>query len=271
MDTTVGEVLRVAAQTLGRAGIETSRLDVLVLLEDITGISRSSLLAHPEIELSKTQYIRLNNYITQRKKHVPLAYIRGKAPFFGRDFAVNTHVLVPRPETETIITFLKGLALPARPKIADVGTGSGCIGITAALEIPGADIYVYDISPEALKIAARNAAAHHVSVRSARQDLLRDCRESFDVILANLPYVPTEQAINKAAAHEPRQALFSGRDGLDHYRAFFDQLAALPALPRTVIIEAEPHQHTELARLADRQGYALKKSEGFVQLFALQD
>ncbi len=270
MKRSLSDVLAAATRKLTDAGISTARLDILILLEDITGMDRSALLAHPEMELLHDQIDLLNKYVTQREKHVPLAYIRGRTSFYGRDFMVNDHVLVPRPETETIITFLKELALPTPVKVADVGTGSGCIGITAALEIPHAEVFVYDISSDALKVTAANATAHHVSVHAAQQDLLRDCHESFDVILANLPYVPITQHINKAAAHEPKLALFSGQDGLDHYHAFFDQLSGLPALPRTIIIEAEPHQHNELNHLAASQGYALKKSEGFVQLFALK-
>ncbi len=269
MGRNIGDLLRDSTQTLADAGISTARLDVLILLEDLTGKDRSLLLAHPEMELPARIIARLNKYITRRTDHIPLAYIRGKASFYGRDFAVNNKVLVPRPETETIITFFKELGLSGYIKVADVGTGSGCIGITAALEIPDVEAYLYDISQDALKVAAVNAAAHHVSVHIKQQDLLEGCSESFDVILANLPYVPTIQRINKAAGHEPKLALFSGEDGLDHYRTFFEQLATLPALPSIIIIESEPEQHGYLMQLAASKGYTLKKGEGFIQLFAL--
>ncbi|HEX8763020.1 MAG TPA: peptide chain release factor N(5)-glutamine methyltransferase [Candidatus Saccharimonadales bacterium] len=266
---TTGEYLTQASVVLEVAGINTARLDVLILMEDVLKTSRALILAHPEKALLPAQTSLLNKFITRREKHVPLAYIRGKAAFYGREFIVNEHVLVPRPETEMMISFLKNIDLPEQPKIADVGTGSGCIGITAALELPTARIFLYDIDKAALKVAATNVGLHRVPVQLRQQDLLEGCHEHFDVILANLPYVPTTQDLNKAATHEPRQAIFSGKDGLDHYRRFLEQLTDLPSLPRHLIIEAEPSQHATIAGMASRHGYTLKKSEGFVQHFAL--
>lgn len=266
---TVGDFLAQASRDLHRSGITTARLDVLILLEDVLQMNRASIFAHPEKELSASNVSSLNNYITQRKRHVPLAYIRGKASFYGRYFVVNKHVLVPRPETEAMINILRELSLPAEPNIADIGTGSGCLGITAALELPHARVFLYDIDVSALKVAVTNIALHGVSAQPAKQDLLVNCREDFEVILANLPYIPTAQGLNRAATHEPRHAIFSGEDGLDHYRQFFKQIALLASSPRHLIIEAEPYQHLTLQQLAAQSGYMLRKSEGFIQHFAL--
>lgn len=261
---TVGEFLKQATDLLAKAEVESARLDVLVLLEDTLDKNRANLLAHPEIELSPVQIAKLNSFIAQRQTHVPLAYIRGKAAFYGRDFVVNEHVLVPRPETESLIELAKALPISA-PRIADIGCGSGCMAITAALEIPGAAVFAYDIDPEVLNVARLNVQRLKANVQLAQSDLLKNITEQFDVILANLPYVPDEYPINQAAGFEPQLALFAGTDGLDLYRIMFGQLH-----DRTVsfvITEALIEQHSALADIAAAAGYRLETTDGLAQLF----
>lgn len=254
---------------LQKVHIASARLDCIILLEDVLGIDRSLILAHPEIELSEAQIARLNNYITRRLDQEPLAYIRGTTEFYGRKFIVNKFVLVPRPESEDCITILKNVPLPiAEPKIADVGTGSGCLGITAKLEIPTSKVYIFDISREALDVAQKNAQLHKITVHPKQQNLLEGSGEQFDVILANLPYVPSDYPINKPTEHEPQLALFSGTDGLDHYRLFWKQISVLPYKPTYVITESMTLQHSEIQQLAKDAGYNLIKTIGLVQLFS---
>lgn len=267
---TTGEFLQANAAALQKAGIETARLDCLVLLEDALGIRRSSILAHPEMELTSEQQANLEARVAQRGKHQPLAYIRGKAAFYGHDFIVNSAVLVPRPESETIIDLLKQLPLANGITIADIGTGSGCLAITAALELPQSRVDAYDISDAALAIAQQNATALHAHVDFRKSDLLTSV-EPAKVLLANLPYVPEHFPINKAAAHEPGLALFSGADGLNHYKLFWHQISILSQKPRFVITEALPEQHHALAELARHAGFVQDHKEGLVQLFALAD
>jgi release factor glutamine methyltransferase len=266
---TIGQFLKNATDALVVAGVDSARLDCLVLLEDVLKKDRSHLLAHPEIPLSDAQLTRLNNYVTQRKTHVPLAYIRGKICFFGRDFYVNTDVLVPRPETESIIELLLELDLPAQAGIADIGCGSGCIGITAALEMPDVHVSLYDIDSAALAVAEQNAKMLKANVTLKRQDLLTNCDDHFDVILANLPYVPKAYTVNAAAKHEPSQALYSGPDGLDHYRRIWKQIAARTDKPTRVIIEALPTQHAQLTEFARNASYALTGHKDFVLAFSI--
>lgn len=266
---TVGDFLSTSTKTLTDAGIDTARLDCLVLLEDILGKDRASVLAHTDDNLTSAQLTQLEAWVERRKLHTPLAYIRGKAMFYGRTFLVNEHVLTPRPETETIITFLRELSLPDQPRIADIGTGSGCIGISAALEIPESQVDLYDISREALQLADKNALDLGASLRCRESDLLSSVEDTYDVIVTNLPYVPDAYPINAAAAHEPALALFSGADGLDHYRAFWSQAGTLSHKPQFVITESFPAQHHTLALLARNSGYVLERSEGYVQLFSL--
>lgn len=259
------EFFQSARQKLAQAGIESARLDVLVLLEDTLGIGRASLLAHPELKIPAAQLRKLNNYIIQRSKHIPLAYIRGRAPFFGRSFIVNNQVLVPRPETESIIELLKTTHFDQPPIIADLGCGSGCIGITAALEIPGSIIHFYDIDRDALAITKNNARLHKVLGQYHISNLLDSWHTDYNVVLANLPYVPEGYPINKAAGFEPRLALFSGQDGLDHYRLMWQQIAKRSFKPTHVIVEALPEQHPDLQSLAKTAGYQLHNAQGYAQ------
>jgi len=266
---TIGDFLSTSTKALADAGIDTARLDCLVLLEDILDKDRASILAHTDDRLTATQQTQLEAWMELRKQHTPLAYIRGKAMFYGRTFLVNEHVLTPRPETETIITFLRELSLPDQPRIADIGTGSGCIGISAALEVPDCQVDLYDISPEALEVANKNAQNLGAGVRCLESDLLNSVEGVYDVIVTNLPYVPDAYPINDAAAHEPALALFSGADGLNHYRTFWTQAGAISHKPQFIITESFPAQHHTLALLARNSGYVLERSEGYVQLFSL--
>lgn len=263
---TVQEFLKEATKTLDTAGVPSARLDCLILLEDALNLNRAAILAHPEAAVTPPQLSKLNKQITQRANHTPLAYIRGRAPFFGREFAVNRHVLVPRPETETMIEMLKNLPLPPHPALADIGTGTGCIGVTAALEIKGARTVLYDIDPEALKVAARNIKDLNAKVTYRKADLLAAKPEA-DVLLANLPYVPERYSINQAAEHEPKLAIFGGKDGLNLYRRFWDQVTGLPKKPKFVLTESLPPQHDDLSALAKSSGYELYQTQDFIQIF----
>ncbi|HEU4914854.1 MAG TPA: peptide chain release factor N(5)-glutamine methyltransferase [Candidatus Saccharimonadales bacterium] len=265
---TVQEFLATNIADLKKAGIQTPRLDCLVLLEDVLGRDRANLLAHTEDVIPRSKIILLNKFITQRKKHVPLAYIRGKAAFYGRDFMVNPHVLVPRPETESIIELAKELRIRGA-RVADVGCGSGCIGITFALEVPGNEVTLIDIDEGALHVSMNNAAKYAAGVWFCQNDLLKGIPGAFDVILANLPYVPEEYQVNQAATHEPALALFAGSDGLDLYRSFWEQLASSRKKPRFAITESLLEQHQSLAELAKTAGYHLMKTDGLAQLFQI--
>ena len=217
-----GEFLAQATARLQAAGIDTARLDCLILLEDALGKNRATILAHPEQPIDKETLHTLELQLAQRVRHKPLAYIRGKSMFYGREFIVNQHVLVPRPETEDMINLLKKLPVKDA-QIADIGTGSGCIAITASLELPGNAVDAYDISQSALAIAERNSQQLAADIRCLTSDLLSSLVTNYNVILANLPYVPDHYPINTAAGFEPEVALFAGPDGMDTYKLFWQQ------------------------------------------------
>lgn len=259
--------LKQASDRLKDVGISSARLDALILLEDCTHHDRGWLLAHPELKLSPTQLKKLNKQIEIRATHEPIAYIRGFCEFYGRRFKMNRHVLEPRPESETMVELLLKLPLPGKPKIADIGTGSGAIGITAKLELPEAEVDLYDIDSACLAVARHNAVLHELHLHAYKRDLLSRPVRSYDAILANLPYVPDRWQINEAAAMEPRIAIFGGKDGLDLYRRMFEQIVSAPTKPRFVLTECLPPQHEQLQTVAESGGYKLLKSRDFIQIF----
>jgi release factor glutamine methyltransferase len=230
------------------------------------------------MEIKPGQVEQLKKLLNRRAKHEPLAYIRGRTEFYGRNFKVGPGVLVPRPESETIIELL--LEIPeviksqkdatnhgATFNIADVGTGCGALGITAALELPNCQVELLDIDESALEIARLNVAMHTTSVLVTASNLVANCQQQNDILLCNLPYVPDEYPINKAASHEPPIALFGGKDGLDLYRSLFDQISLISHRPLYILSEALPESHEVLLKIAANSHYELAESRDFVQLF----
>ncbi len=263
---TTSDWLKYTQAELKAAGIDTARLDCLVLLEDGTNKDRSWLLSHPEYELQGSILKKLNIKIAQRAKHTPLAYIRGHAEFYGREFVVNEHTLVPRPETESIIDLLKSLTPAVGTHVLDIGTGTGCIAVTAALELPNIHVSACDINDTCLHIARRNAKKLGASVSFFTSNLLAPAPPQ-DILLANLPYVPDDFAINTAATHEPALALFGGPDGLNLYRRLFEQISQNNWQPSYIITESLPEQHSTLIKLAATAGFTLQTSDDLAQLF----
>lgn len=275
-----------ATEKLRTADVGSTRLDVLVLLEDLLHKDRSWLLAHPETKLLAAQQKKLEKQISRRVSQEPLAYIRGFSEFYGRRFKVNKRVLEPRPESETMIELLKELVTSDQLlvnskdksknyklktknsiRIADVGTGSGALGITAALELHNHNIDLFDIDASALAVAKHNCALHELHLRTVKRDLLRNSHKSYDVILANLPYVPNRWKINKAAAMEPRLAIFGGPDGLDVYRRLFEQLSHFSWRPKYVLTESLPPQQEKLELIARSYHFKQAKKQDFIQIF----
>jgi len=266
-----------STSSLTNAGVGTARLDCLVLLEDATGKDRAWLLAHPEFTVQGSTLHNLKSWVKRRIKHEPLAYVRGKSEFYGREFIVNAHTLEPRPESETIISLLKqtledrSLKMEDGRNIVDIGTGSGCLAVTAKLEMPHLNVYATDIDQLCIKTAKENAKNLQADVTFYSGDLLDSLPSSIfqlpTSILANLPYVPNAHTINQAAMFEPKHAIFGGPDGLDIYRRFFVQVTKLALKPNYILTESLPFQHKELVRIAKISGYKLQKTADFIQAF----
>lgn len=259
--------LRQSTAKLKAADVGSARLDCLILVEDTLHKDRAWLLAHDDTDLPKAQVQALNKKVERRAKHEPLAYIRGFSEFYGRRFKINRHVLEPRPESETMIDLLLKLPLPPSVAIADVGTGSGALGITAKLEIPEAEVDLYDIDAGVLAVARHNAEMHELYLKAYKRDLLRRPARDYHVVLANLPYVPSHWQLHPSVLMEPKIAIVGGSDGLDYYRRLFTQLPKMDKPPQFILTEALPPQHLKLAQIANQAGYDLLDYQDFIQVF----
>lgn len=247
-----------------------------MLLCDALCKDKAWVLANTDNELPDIVLKTLNKQLDKRSSHIPLAYIRGKSEFYGRVFKVNKHTLVPRPETETMIELLNELVKDDGHKttIVDVGTGSGCLAITAKLEHTYARVIAVDISQEALGVAKTNAQVLEAEVEFATGNLLEplarmDLTEADNlIILANLPYVPENYDLNESAKHEPKLALFAGKDGLNLYREMFVQIKQLKLKPNHILTESLTSQHSNLEQIALPYGISLFETEGLTQIFS---
>jgi release factor glutamine methyltransferase len=276
---TIEKWLRDSTNLLNTSGIQSSRLDALILLEYILNKDRTWILAHPEHVISVLETTKLNNVLTKRADNVPIAYIRGKSEFYGREFKVNHFVMQPRPETEAFIDLLRALMheedvssrLPKTPLLVDVGTGSGAIGTTIALELQNMDVRLLEVDADAAKVAKINVDLFTLKIPVIISDLLTNAPPKVDIVIANLPYVPDDYAINEAAKKEPRKAIFGGPDGLNIYRRMFNDIKNRSYKPLLILIESFPSQHLKIAKIAAKSGYLAHSNAGFVQAYILQN
>jgi len=241
-----------------QAGQDSDRLDTQVLLEHVLGIDRAILYTHPEREVTTEQEQQFLALIERRMQGEPIAYLVGHEEFYGLDFLVDKRVLIPRPETEMLVETALHLVrerLDAKqtPLVADIGTGSGAIPITLAVEEPRLPyLYAVDISRGALAVAQQNCQRHSVEQRIhlLHGDLLTPLPEPVDLLIANLPYVGTDEVnvmTRDVLDYEPHQALFSGPNGLDLLQRFFEQVRTVEKLkPHGVMVLEIGYRQREL-------------------------
>jgi len=213
------QALERAREMLTRHKIEDAALEAEVLMAHALKITRTQLLTEPDVELKKRQEDTFKTFIKRRIKGEPNAYITGHREFYGLDFLVDNRVLIPRPETEILVEqAILHAKNYANPVIVDVGTGSGAIAVCLAKNLPAAEIYAVDISRAALKIAARNCEKHEVRdrIKLLQGNLLEPVPAAVDIIVANLPYVLTDEVPKvNTAGFEPEGALDGGPDGTE--------------------------------------------------------
>jgi len=224
---TLHETLTSALSRLTTANVPSPRMNAELLLMFTLGCDRAYLHAHPDRELSASEQARYDDALAERARSVPAQYITGHQEFWAMDFIVTPAVLIPRPETEHVIETVLQLACvgrapsPAALRLVDVGTGSGCIALALANELPQAEIHATDISPAALEIARANAARHQLGsrVQFHETDLLQGLEpKAFDFVISNPPYVGECEADLvqlEVRKFEPRQAVFAGPTGLE--------------------------------------------------------
>jgi len=235
---TVGDALKAGNQAL-RGIAESPWLEAEILLGHLTAVARATLLAHPERRLAVAHVRQYRELVRRRASGTPLPYLTGRATFYNLDLAVTPDVLIPRPETETLVD----LALRAQPKtIVDVGTGSGCIAIALTTQLPRARAVATDRSKAALRVAAANARSYcvHDRVHFVHCDLARPLRGPVDLLVSNPPYIAEAEwptLPRSVRDHEPRLALDGGADGLAVVRRILAVARRVVAPGGTVLIE----------------------------------
>ena len=256
---TLRAALAGAVKRLRARDPDGARYDATSLLSHVVGRDAAWLLAHDDVAFDDAELALFEAALVRRERGEPIPYITGSAGFFGRRFAVDPRVLVPRPETEAVVDVALAVTRAAGPGphlLCDVGTGSGAIAVTLACELPDARITAIDVSAAALAVARRNANAFGAAGRIAfvEGDGLRAApgAERFRCIVANLPYVRTVDVAGPPhpTSFEPRLALDGGTDGLDLYRALLRDAPARLARDGVVVMEAGPDSVPALAVLA---------------------
>ena len=257
---TVDECRRQAVPQLRAAGVDTPLLDANVLLGEVLGVDPALIPISGERRLTVGQSRRLETLVRRRAAREPVAYIVGRKSFADSSIHTTSAVLVPRPETETLVAATLGAARELRPHaVIDVGTGSGAVAVALARAMPKMLVIAADVSREALAVARRNIDAWGVGARACpmRADGLRAVHPSQTVVAANLPYVPSAVLPTLApevSTWEPRQALDGGADGLAVIRRLMRQCARTQ--PLALLLEVAHDQRARVSALAAAAGFS---------------
>lgn len=261
---TVRRVLEWTTGHLQKHGSETPRLEAEILLSHARKCKRIELYTNYDTELTDAVRTTMRDLVNRRAKREPVAYLVGYREFFSLEFHVTSDVLIPRPETETLVMEALGVlkALPT-PMVLDLCTGSGCVAIAIGKNCPTAAVTATDVSPGAIAIAGENAAKHKVNERLTflTGDLFAALPDDakFDVIVSNPPYIPSADIATLDAdvqQYEPRLALDGGTDGLDVIRRIFTDAKSHLNPGGWLMFEFTPEQATKILALAQERGYS---------------
>jgi release factor glutamine methyltransferase len=257
----VSSALPAAIARLEARRVPSAALAAELLLMHVIGRERAFLYAHPEFVLDANQSALFSQLVEQRAAGTPVQYLTGRQEFWGLEFEVNPSVLIPRPETEHVVEVALARVGERRADplvVADVGTGSGCLAVALARELPNARFLATDISPAALEVARRNAERHGVAPRIEfrRANLLRTfladgrpVKRCFDLIVSNPPYIGLNEvpSLPPEVLREPREALFAGPDGAEVYPRLIEQAKSLLRGGGWLVVELG---HQSAARVA---------------------
>jgi release factor glutamine methyltransferase len=258
----VSETLKFGSDALPkRLGIPDPHREAIWLLARAWGVEEITLRLHPEREVPAEVEARYRGWLERREAGEPAHHLTGECEFWGRDFQVSPAVLVPRPETELVIQVSLDLPLSPTARVLDVGTGSGCIAVTLAAERPKWRVSAVDVSPAALDVARANATRHEVEIEFHEADLTSSMDPPWDLIVANLPYIPTTdiEALPREVHHDPPSALDGGPDGLDLVRRLIEDLPRLLRSCGGAILELYEGQADVVAEIAAAAGLGVAR------------
>ena len=259
----INEWLERASARLSEAGIPSPRLDAELILAHVVGRDRTWLIAHSSDDIAdKDALHEANTLLTKRIHRMPIAYLLGCKEFYSRQFTVNEHVLIPRPETEVMIELLSTYSPHGRA--IDVGCGSGCIGITAKLEFPELDMTLADVSEDALAVAQANAEHLGATATCLASDLLSDVDGPFAFILANLPYVDETWERSPETDREPALALFADDHGLALIDKLITQSVDQLDMGGYLFLEADPEQHDAIQKTGASCGLRFVEARDYI-------
>ena len=256
---TIRDVLDWATRDFTSRGIESPRLDAELLVAEALGIDRVGLYLDLHRPLLEVERSAIRPLVARRRAREPVAYILGRRDFFGRRFLVTRDVLIPRPDTETLVEVaLERIPAERRCRVVDVGTGSGAIAVTIAAERPMAEVTATDVSQAAVEVARANAEALGVAerVELEHRDLL-DVEAHYDVVVSNPPYVASselEGLEDEVRDHEPKQALEAGEEGLDVIRRLVAAAARATRTEGELLLEVGAGQAHAVVQLALADG-----------------
>lgn len=263
----IGELLSHGTKLFQDAGIKGGRADAEIILADVLQRDKSWVIAHNEIVPQKDELERIQSLFKMRAKRQPMSYVLGYREFCGLKFAVDERALTPRVETEVIVMEATKKA-PQKAHVIDVGTGSGAMAIALKHARPDFIVTATEVSLDALSLAKENTVSllgSDSEITFIQSDLLAEVNDTFDLVVANLPYVSRSYKTMEEVEYEPDVALFGGsEDGLDLYRVFFKQLPSFLAESALVYIESDPWQQPELIKLAADAGLAVLFQDYFI-------
>ena len=267
----ISEWLKIATKSLKTANIPSARLDAELILANTLRKNRTYLHAHLDEEIDPRRFDIANARLDLRLDRVPIAYILGYKEFYGRRFTVSPSVLIPRPESEDLISLFLELTAGeiAEKVLIDVGAGSGCLGITAKLERSNLSVILSDISKPALNIAEKNANTLNADLHIQQQSLLNGQLRPVDYIFANLPYVDKNWDVSPELQYEPEIALFAEDEGLKLILQLISQAPRCLTPEGLLFIEADPQQHNRIINEAMKNGFVKERVLNYILVLRL--
>ncbi len=267
---TILKILEWTRDHFAKKGVQMPRLDAEVLLAHALGLERVMLYAKFDQPVFEEERTAIRELVARRSRFEPVAYLTGQREFWSMDFEVTPEVLIPRPETETLVELgLEALKAHKAPTIIDVGTGSGCIALALAQTCKDARVFALERAPGALEVAKRNCKKHGLQdrVHLIESDLLRELPTDAvpaDLIVANLPYIEDHELEALPADvrdYEPVEALAGGRDGLTLIRTLIQEAEPSLGPGGTILLEASPHQLESVCALLTSAGFAFAQTK----------